>query len=248
MDRLILVAVDQTLAYGAGGLPMNLVEAFQLSTTFAQAAARAGSVQQTPGAYFGRLLKHLDDVGWRVTNHGTFQQTIEPGDQTTESLAGIIERLAAGHLAIRGAPALSQVFRTLESIDTNAEPPGDLPADSNDTGNGATEELDPAALMRFWWGMIRQSRGRLGLALGSLAHTRQLTAKLALVDLTIDATPLPSFEDWDSLFAELSYDSVSAEMRYLSMSLDMQEWQAHEASVRERIGERLLEHTRRARL
>jgi hypothetical protein len=141
--RMMLQAVDSLLTYAErGAVQQEQIEAFQYTTTFAQAVARKKSTDITSEPYFNALTHEYQVLGWNVIDATNAKVDLHASK-------------------ISPAEVVSRVISPYLTGEQNAQLNGILAA-IKQPSVGVTNFLT------FWWNKARVHAGQTSLAMGPL--------------------------------------------------------------------------------
>lgn len=232
-QRIRLVAVDSTFAYGKE-IPDEILEAWTLTATFAQAAARAavknmgaGASQETTQsdlpsddivseAYFTALATQFTKLGWLITTSGLVKYS-----GTTKKV--LPKQVVVDVLAQYIQPDDEQVIATVLDALTDGEP-------------------DPqvADFLEFWWRHAEQAEDHFHFGMGPLrVVSQQPTITLVYFAFSYSPSNQRPGKGWRRLFDR---EQLQVQARYLSMQLNLQAYLEQRDSLKIRLGAKAAEH------
>lgn len=115
--KTILSAVDQSLTwYDPTAITQELVDAYQLTLTFSQAAARAVNSDPASEEYFTAMTTELAKLGWNITSAGKTHY-----DQIANKIspASIVKSITDPYLDKQGQDELAGVLDVIKTPDTS---------------------------------------------------------------------------------------------------------------------------------
>ena len=113
--KTTLSAVDQSLTwFDPKAITQELVDAYQLTLTFAQAAARAVNSDPATEEYFKAMTTELARLGWNITNSGKTHY-----EQTANKIspASIVKSITDPYLDAEGQKQLAGVLDVIKQPD-----------------------------------------------------------------------------------------------------------------------------------
>lgn len=224
MANYSLLAVDGTLTYvPSDSVTPEILDAYQTTMTFAQAAARAayfqkhpndGAAKTTSDDYFNPLQEQLQEIGWNVTAAG--EQTVTAGGEDSKP-ADIIIDVIGPYLDSTQQQNLRNLFNNLES----------------------TLDVGVHNFLDFWWHKAEPANATdTEMAIGPIIMDQNglPTMTLVLYDYNWHAT------SWRALFVSSHQENLSVNSRHLKLELAMSAYEAVKDALKQKLGDKMKDH------
>jgi hypothetical protein len=234
-----LLNVDSTMVYGQT-LPADVLEAWTLTATFAQAAARAAvkkprsrdagsrgtQAEIAPDdivseAYFNTLTAQFTQLGWLITTSGLVKYGA-PSKQVKPRQ--VVQDVLAQYIQPDDETILTEVLNTLQD----------------------SSEPDPqvADFLEFWWQNAEVGDDHFHFGIGPLRVVGGQPV-VTLVYFSFTYNKQSEKPGWRRLFRATK---VQVRARYLSMRLNMEVYSKNRAQLKDRLEEKSAEHVAMANL
>jgi hypothetical protein len=199
-STVAVTAVDQTICFYDSSVTQTLIDAYQWTLMFGQAAARAVNPDPASGQYFDAMTQELAKIGWNITNAGKLNYNQQAAKI---SPAGIVSQILDPYLSQQQQKELGGILNAIQQPD------------------GGIHNF-----VEFFWRHAHTQANRANMALGPLTNVNNAPdIKLVYYSFDYDADTRGSlFVEIDS--AKLAVSAYNLEMnlnmaQYNAVSADL---------------------------
>lgn len=241
MSHLNIVIVDDSLIFAPVSRDENLLEAFNFSLMYAQAAARGKRESPDSSGYFSEVQKKLETKGWLLNSSSKSSMKLQKLTTPNSLAEAVLQPFVAPLIPKNNAwPSWKIILQSFENASTQAE-------------------ISDA--LNFWWDKV-YSNGLIYMSMGAIFPTNSPSTPLQAeivrfgfepsqikVKQSFSSTSTFNPGTWSSLFKKTIVQIPPLEVWNLGVKLDISKYQEEmNSALKEKLLSAFEKHVRSATL